>query len=513
MYNQNAIRFSAHCTDIQHAVRALQVDGFASEELDQAAKNLLKMAREITNVGANILPKNANAFSIGTCKTGQMEIGLDINKGFSLLLTAETEADRLSAKEAVFSLMTKIAADSNNCWRCISARDGALSFGQLNSIIISDANRFGGKVYSDEIETNALLGEIENLLNQNVLNSGSENVFEYIQDSKDPLQIITVAVFDLSSFSEIMIRKLRNICNHMKAGLNIIVVDHNPSVSKMLPFELQAVFESGQFSFKYNDTVIPAIQAQHMIDPAELNSLQQKREISSLFEDVLGNNLTPFTKQATDCIEIPFAVLENGNVCSFKIGGKSSPHALISGRTGSGKSVTLHTVIDLITLYYRPDDVEIWTIDYKAVEFKCYVDERTPHISVIGQDNSVDFSISLMKLLVEEYNRRKKLFTDASVKDLEEYRKKIGNRSVTRLLIVIDEFHNLVQAIQNYPSNEYKVSLDNLLKEARSMGMSFIFCSQSVASGLTGLPESGKNQIGVRICMKQDTASEIAETL
>ena len=205
-----------------------------------------------------------------------------------------------------------------------------------------------------------------------------------------------------------------------------------------------------------------------------MNALLQKEEISSRFEDIFDGEITPFTKLSTECIEIPLALLENGDVCYFRIGGKTSPHALISGQTGSGKSVTLHTIIDLITLYYRPDDVEIWAIDYKAVEFKCYVDKRTPHISVIGQDNSVDFSIGLMKLLVKEYNRRKKLFTDASVTNLEGYRKKFGDKSITRLLIVIDEFHNLIQAIQNYPSTEYKILFDNLLKEARSMG--YVIC-------------------------------------
>ena len=513
MYNQNAIKFSAHCINLHRAVRTLQADGFQSADLDEAAKNLIKIARKISNVDADILSCNANAFSLGICKTDQMEIGLDINIGFSLLITAETDADRLDAKKLMSSILTTVAHESNNYWRCISARDGAISFSQLSSVICSDALRFGGKVYSDGPEANSLLDKIYDQLDQNVLNSHAENIFDYIISTNTHLPIITLAVFDLSSFSELTVRKMRSLCNHMKAGLNIIVVDQDSSVSNTLPFELQVSFRNGQFFFQSGNTAIPAIPTQHKTDIADLNALLQKKEISSRFEDIFDGEITPFTKLSTECIEIPLALLENGDVCYFRIGGKNSPHALISGQTGSGKSVTLHTIIDLITLYYRPDDVEIWAIDYKAVEFKCYVDNRTPHISVIGQDNSVDFSIGLMKLLVKEYNRRKKLFTDASVTNLEGYRKKFGDKSITRLLIVIDEFHNLIQAIQNYPSNEYKILFDNLLKEARSMGMSFVFCSQSVANGLTGMPESAKNQIGIRICMKQNNSYEITETL
>lgn len=511
MYNQNALKFSANLIEIRQALAALKEDGFEDSELNQATKNLLKAAAEITNFQASALSDTESAFSLGVCEPQKTEIGLDISKSFSVFISAETEADRAQAKSLIFSLMSKIASKPTNYWRCVSPRDGSISFGKLNSVINSDLARFGGKIFSDEIEINNMLSQTEKLLNKNIADSGAEDIFRYNAENSEQLPVVTLVVFDISGLSEISFRKLKSLCNMRKAGLNMIVLNQNRSSSRMLSCDLNMSFNKG-FYFEVNDTVIPAEQTQHTISARDLETLQQKPVVSSRFEDIFGDEIVPFTKYAKDCIEIPFA-LENGKICSFEIGGKSAAHALISGRTGSGKSVTLHTIIDLVTLFYRPDDVEIWTIDYKAVEFKCYADKRTPHICVIGQDNSIEFSISLIKLLKKEFDRRKKLFSEASVNDLEGYRKKHGDYSIARLLIVIDEFHNLVQALQNYQDNIYKTVLENLLKEARSMGMSFVFCSQSVVSGLTGLTDSGKNQIGLRICMKQDAATEITETL
>ena len=46
----------------------------------------------------------------------------------------------------------------------------------------------------------------------------------------------------------------------------------------------------------------------------------------------------------------------------------------------------LHTLILQTIRNYHPDDVEIWAIDYKAVEFDGYIQHRTPYFRVIAHD-------------------------------------------------------------------------------------------------------------------------------
>ncbi|UKI22420.1 MAG: hypothetical protein L6V88_08690 [Anaerotruncus sp.] len=130
-------------------------------------------------------------------------------------------------------------------------------------------------------------------------------------------------------------------------------------------------------------------------------------EINSDFKSHYDiENLQLFTRDATDGLSIPFAFDQDNNIVDLEIG-NATPHALLSGSTGSGKSVTLHAIINQVMINYHPADVEIWAIDYKAVEFGYYVNKRTPHISVIGQDNSEDFTFGLIDLIKEEYDRRK----------------------------------------------------------------------------------------------------------
>ncbi len=167
-------------------------------------------------------------------------------------------------------------------------------------------------------------------------------------------------------------------------------------------------------------------------------------------------NLHLFTRDATNGLSIPFAFDQDNNIVDLEIG-DATPHALLSGSTGSGKSVTLHAIINQVMINYHPADVEIWAIDYKAVEFGYYVNKRTPHISVIGQDNSEDFTFGLIDLIKEEYDRRKDLFVKNNCKDFRSYRNKVGSRSLSRILIVVDEFHNMTQAISSYSGEAGKV--------------------------------------------------------
>ena len=53
-----------------------------------------------------------------------------------------------------------------------------------------------------------------------------------------------------------------------------------------------------------------------------------------------------FLMDSTNKLVIPFAFDENKEIVNLEIGGEAPPHALLSGSTGSGKSVLLHTITD-----------------------------------------------------------------------------------------------------------------------------------------------------------------------
>ena len=141
-----------------------------------------------------------------------------------------------------------------------------------------------------------------------------------------------------------------------------------------------------------------------------ISLLQSKQNIDTSYEKQLGFHTEYFTMNSTEALRIPFAIDKNGKILYFEIGGNAPTHALIAGSTGSGKCVALHTLIIQIVRNYHPDDVEIWAIDYKAVEFARYFDKRSPHFRVIAHDTSKEFSLSLIDLLYKEYEQRQQAF-------------------------------------------------------------------------------------------------------
>ena len=66
------------------------------------------------------------------------------------------------------------------------------------------------------------------------------------------------------------------------------------------------------------------------------------------------------------------------------IGKGTRQHALVAGKTGSGKSTLFHVIITNLALWCSPEEVEFYLVDFKkGVEFKCYAAERLPHAKLV----------------------------------------------------------------------------------------------------------------------------------
>lgn len=410
-------------------------------------------------------------------------------------------------------------------WICVDVWKGGRSFGPLGRVAWSDASSFGKGIYTGERELADALTELENRTKEILekLAGGWDSVYAYNREHKKPIPF-TLAVFcDVSQGKGYDVEKRLKWIQENSAvtGIHLIFLeDAKEPDPQILEHEnmLCLDFRGRDCVIRLDEQRLPLGFQGAAITEREaeilLAKLGEVQKVDTSIESHMADNTKYFTMDSTEMLRIPFAFDEEEKLCYLELGGKAPAHALLSGTTGSGKSVTLHTIIEQILMNYHPDDVEIWAIDYKAVEFGCYAVKKTPHIRVIGQDNSVDFSISLLNLISKEYEKRKQMFVDEGVRDFEGYRARHGSRSLPRIFIMIDEFHNLTQAVQNYRGERnYKTLLENLLRETRAMGISFFFCSQTIAAGLEGLSEAGRSQIGCRLCMLQNDTREIQETL
>ena len=232
--------------------------------------------------------------------------------------------------------------------------------------------------------------------------------------------------------------------------------------------------------------------------------------INSVFE-AKGVELRDASKKLT----IPMALDSRGRLVDLELGGEGSVHGFISGGTNSGKSTLLHTIILSACLHYHPNDLEIWLIDYKQTEFYLYKKKTPPHIKLIGVSKTADFTFSLLEKIESEANRRTGLMNQFDAQNLEEYRKhkdEVGYVNIPRLFIVIDEFHEMSQFVAT--EIEYKDKLENILREYRAQGITCLMADQTFSTGLSGLTSAAKNQIGLRIAMRNEASpQEIKDTL
>ena len=121
---------------------------------------------------------------------------------------------------------------------------------------------------------------------------------------------------------------------------------------------------------------------------------------------------------------------------------RKMPHLLIAGATGSGKSVCVNTLIMSILFKALPDEVKFIMIDPKMVELSIY--NGIPHL-MAPVVTEAKYASGVLKLVVDEMERRYKLFAEARVRDLEKYNDQLPEEeALPYIVVLIDELADLM---------------------------------------------------------------------
>lgn len=177
-----------------------------------------------------------------------------------------------------------------------------------------------------------------------------------------------------------------------------------------------------------------------------------------------------------------------------------TPHLLVAGSTGSGKSVCVNSIIISLLMRYRPDELKLVLVDPKKVELTNY--NGIPHLLCPVVSDPKKASLTLQKVVVE-MDQRFQLFSEKVVKNIAGYNdwvdkenKKNPENPISKmpyLVVIIDELADLMLVA----SKEVEESIARITQLARAAGIHLIVATQRPSTDVvTGLI---KNNIPSRI--------------
>jgi len=207
--------------------------------------------------------------------------------------------------------------------------------------------------------------------------------------------------------------------------------------------------------------------------------------------------------------DIPIGWTASGEPVSLTLGSTHSEHhALLAGKTGSGKSNLLHVLIHSLCEKYAPAELDLYLLDYKeSTEFTVYANPLLPHARLVATESDPEYGITVLLHLVDELESRARLFKSSGVRDFPEYRKE-RHDPLPRVLLVIDEFQVLFTEGRQVAEMAEKL-LGQLLKQGRSFGIHLLLATQTLKSINAVSMGALISQLGCRIalaCGQEDSA-------
>ena len=159
-----------------------------------------------------------------------------------------------------------------------------------------------------------------------------------------------------------------------------------------------------------------------------------------------------------------------------------TPHLLVAGSTGSGKSVCINSMLVSILMRTKPEEVQLVLVDPKKVELSMY--NGVPHLKTPVVTDPKKANIVLKKIVVE-MEHRYDLFEQSGTKNIAGYNAYIDKKNKTKdefsqikklpyIVVIIDELADLMLVA----AKEVEESIMRITQMARAAGIHLIVATQ-----------------------------------
>ena len=199
----------------------------------------------------------------------------------------------------------------------------------------------------------------------------------------------------------------------------------------------------------------------------------------------------------TSVIEVPIGKTANGETVEFKMDvNRGHYHAFVIGETGSGKSRFLHDIIINMIAKYSPEDVELYLMDFKGVEFNPYRDIKHSRVILVDRaDERITYEV--IRELQDKMEQRQKILAATGASDVDEFNKMSADKHISQIILVADECQTLFSddAKNNKLQRDMIATIALIAQQGRAYGVHLLLATQSLSNAPL-LGASILNQIG-----------------
>jgi DNA segregation ATPase FtsK/SpoIIIE, S-DNA-T family len=400
------------------------------------------------------------------------------------------------------------------------------NFAALMHLADYEAGCINGRIWTQPAQFEEKLAELNEHMEkiiQMYLRNDYPTIAEYNARAgsiAEKYHFLVIASFPVN-FSDTAAKRLRNIAaNGARCGVYTLVHwdQRNAPPNDFVPDELRANsvrLGCGGKSFYLADWREPGTKL--VLDPPPspefatqfLNAIgaggRDSTRVEVPFELIAPPENEIWTEDTTEELRVPIGRSGASKLQFLEIGKGTRQHALIAGKTGSGKSTLFHIMITNLALWCSPAQVEFYLVDFKkGVEFKCYASRHLPHARVVAIESDRAFGLSVLQRVDDELRRRGDLFRQLGVQDLAGYKRAGGREPMPRSLLMIDEFQEFFTE-EDRVSQTAAVLLDRIVRQGRAFGIHVLLGSQTLGGAYT-LARATIGQMVIRIALQCNEA-------
>lgn len=406
--------------------------------------------------------------------------------------------------------------------------DSGSNFSMFSCLGDDDKRIISTRIWSDpdriKEQLRILIEQIAHV-HQDCLRGEYKNIVEYnkhVGKNAEPLQALFVADFPRHFDKEAWEMLEKIVSGGPDCGIYTFIAgsredieDNLDSLEGIVRKMEQMDFSGGSLSYVYHKmplkvvpVAMPPKSEMENIYEALKSGIRASDRIIIDYDEISGE-LTEhpekwFCFSGENGLDIPVGLEGASRTVQIHLGGElqTQHHALISGIIGSGKSSLLHTIIISMLLRYGPEDVQICLLDFKrGVEFKIYAESRLQNFRVISLDTEAEFGLAVLRYLEQEQAERAQEFHDKNCDNIEKYNE-IAEKDpdgdicrLPRIVVVIDEFHEMFADPESEISKECAMLLEQVVRQGRALGIHMVLASQTLPENLTRIYGQMMNRI------------------